>query len=62
MLTVEAQTTNPGDISVFQNQLNATRECSKVEIREQRTRNNVASFTLAVTFKPDAVKPAVPPT
>jgi len=62
VLTVEAQTTNPGDISVFQNQLNATRECSKVEIREQRTRNNVASFTLAVTFKPDAVKPAVPPT
>lgn len=62
VLTVEAQTTNPGDISVYQNHLNSIPECSKVEIREQRTRNNVASFTLAVTFKPDAVKPAVPPT
>jgi hypothetical protein len=60
LLTVEAQTTNPGDISVYQNFLNSIPECARVEIRDQRTRNNIASFTLAITFKPDSVKPAVP--
>jgi len=31
----------------------------KVEIRDQRTRDNIMNFTLAVTFRPEALKPAV---
>jgi len=60
-LTVDAQANNPGDISIFTSQLAAVPECASVEVRNQRTRNNIASFTLVVTFKPGAVKPAGPP-
>jgi len=60
-LTVDAEATNPGDISIYRTQLSAVPECANVEVRNQRTRNNVASFTLVVTFKPGAVKPAVRP-
>jgi hypothetical protein len=58
-LTVDAQTNNPGEISGYKTALEATPECAKVEIHDQRTRNNIASFTLVVTFKPGALKPAV---
>jgi hypothetical protein len=60
-LTVDAQANNPGDISIFRNQVASEPECASVEVRNQRTRNNVASFTLVVTFKPGAVRPAVRP-
>jgi len=60
-LTVDAEATNPGDISTYRTQLSAVPECANVEVRNQRTRNNVASFTLVVTFKPGTVKPAIRP-
>jgi hypothetical protein len=60
-LTVDAEATNPGDISIYRTQLATVPECANVEVRNQRTRNNVASFTLVVTFKPGTVKPAVRP-
>ena len=60
-LTVDAEASNPGDISIYRSQLAALPECATVEVRNQRTRNNVASFTLVVTFKSGAVKPAIRP-
>jgi len=32
--------------------------CAKVEVRDQRTRDNLMTFTLVITFKPEALKPA----
>jgi hypothetical protein len=58
-LTVEAETNNPGEISGYKTSLETAPECARVEIHDQRTRNNIASFTLVVTFKPGTLKPAV---
>jgi hypothetical protein len=57
-LTVDAQTTNPGEIGVFRNDLAALPACASVDVRNQRTRDNVATFTLVVTFKDGALAPA----
>lgn len=57
VLTVEAQTDTPADIAVYQSRLAALPEIAKVEPRNVRTANNVATFTLVVTFKPGALKP-----
>jgi hypothetical protein len=58
-LTVEAQSTSPGAVSAYQAALSANPALEKVEIRDQRTRDNIMNFTLAVTFRPEALKPAV---
>jgi hypothetical protein len=60
-LEVSAQTTAPGEVSTFRSALADLPACEKVEIRDQRTRDNLMSFTLAVTFKPGALKPAATP-
>ncbi len=61
-LTVDAQTSNPGEISTYRSSLEALPACDKVEIRDLRTQNNVASFTLVIDFKPGSLAPApVPP-
>jgi hypothetical protein len=57
VLTVEAQTDNPGDISVYKNTLAALPECAKVDVKLKPLANGVTSFTLVVTFKPGALKP-----
>ncbi|HVW21804.1 MAG TPA: hypothetical protein VHC86_11365 [Opitutaceae bacterium] len=57
VLTVEAQTDNPGDINVYRNTLTALPECAKVDIKLKPTANGVTSFTLTVTFKPGSLKP-----
>jgi len=57
-LTVDAQTTSPGDVAVFRSALGDQPACEKVEVRDQRTRDNLMTFTLVVTFRPEAVKPA----
>ena len=57
VLQVEAQTNNPGEIAGYKSALESVPACDKVEIRDQRTRDNLASFTLIVTFKPAALKP-----
>ena len=58
ILTVKAQTSNPGEISSYRNTLAALPACQNVEIRETLMQNNIASFTLVVTFKRGALKPA----
>ena len=57
-LQVEAQTTNPGQIGGFQTALQQTPACEKVQVTNQQARNNVATFTLVVSFKPELLKPA----
>ncbi len=57
-LEIQAQTTSPAEVSVFRSNLAAQAVCEKVEVRDQRTRDNLMSFTLVVTFKPGALKPA----
>ncbi len=57
-IQIEAQTSNAGEIGGYKAALEQTPGCDHVEIRDQLLRNNVASFTLIVTFKPTALVPA----
>jgi len=57
-IQIEAQTSNAGEIGGFKSALEQTPGCERVEIRDQLLRNNIASFTLVVTFKPTALAPA----
>jgi hypothetical protein len=57
-IMVEAQTTNAGEIAGYKTALEQVPACEKVEIQNQRARDNVVSFTLVVTFKPAALAPA----
>ncbi len=57
-LNVEAYTASPGSVSAFQSALSQDPAVERVEVRDQRTRDNVMTFTLAVTFRADAIKPA----
>ncbi len=60
-LEVQAQTTAPAEVSTFRSALAEQPACEKVEVRDQRTRDNLMSFTLVVTFRPGALKPAATP-
>jgi len=60
-LTVDAQTTSPNDVAAFRSALSELPACEKVEVRDQRTRDNLMTFSLVITFKPEALKPAVVP-
>jgi hypothetical protein len=57
-IQIEAQTNNAGEIGGYRSALEQTPGCERVEIRDQLLRNNVASFTLIVTFKPSVLAPA----
>lgn len=57
-LTVDAQTTSPGDVAAFRSALGDQPACQTVEVRDQRTRDNLMTFTLVITFRPEALKPA----
>ena len=57
-IMIEAQTTNAGEIAGYKTALEQAPACEKVEIKDQRARDNVVSFTLVVTFKPAALAPA----
>jgi hypothetical protein len=61
-LTIEAQTSNPGDINVYQNALSALPAIGTVVVKNPRQQNNVTSFILIVTFKPGVLQPMAPPT
>jgi hypothetical protein len=58
-LNGQGQTSNPAEISVFQDALQALPEVAPdgVAISLGQTRNNVSSFALHVTFKPNVLKP-----
>jgi hypothetical protein len=61
-LTVEAQTSNGGDINVYQNALTALPAIGNVQVKNPRLQNNLTNFTLVITFKPGALQPmAAPP-
>ena len=57
-LKVDAQTTSPAEVSTFRSALSDLPACEKVEVRDQRTRDNLMTFTLVITFHPEALKPA----
>lgn len=57
-LVVEAYTNSPASVSTFQKALQGLPELESVQVRDQRTRNNVMQFTLEANFKPGAIKPA----
>jgi len=60
-LVIDAQSTAPDAVSAFQASLGSREGFERVEIRDQRTRENVMAFTMAVTFRPEALKPATAP-
>jgi hypothetical protein len=57
-IQIDAQTNNAGEIAAYKEAIEQAPGCDRVEIRDQRTQNNVVSFTLIVTFKPGALAPA----
>lgn len=57
-IQVEAQTNNPGEIAGYKAALERTPGCDHVEIRDQRSHDNLLTFTLIVTFRPGAITPA----
>jgi hypothetical protein len=59
-LIIDAESTSPAAVSAYQAALTAQTAYEHVEVRDQRTRDNVMNFTVAVTFKPVALKPAAP--
>ncbi|MDB6167467.1 MAG: hypothetical protein JWM88_331 [Verrucomicrobia bacterium] len=59
-LKVDAQTASPAEVSTFRSALADLPAVERVEVRDQRTRDNLMSFTLVVSFKPDVLKPATP--
>jgi hypothetical protein len=57
-IVIDAQTTNAGEIAGYKTALEQTPACDHVEIKDQRARDNVVSFTIVVTFKPAVLTPA----
>ena len=57
-IQIEAQTNNAGEIAGYKTALEQESGVDRVEIRDQRARDNVVTFTLVVTFKPGALAPA----
>lgn len=57
-IQIEAQTNNAGEIAGYKTALEQSGACERVEIRDQRTHDNLVTFTLVVTFKPGALVPA----
>ncbi len=57
-LTVDAKSTSPAAVSAYQTLLTEQPFAEKVEIRDQRARDNTMTFTIIVTFRPGSVKPS----
>lgn len=57
-LIIDAQTSNAGQVSVYQTALEKLPACEKVDVQLRNTRGELTTFTLTVTFKPEAVRPA----
>lgn len=58
---VRGQTNNTAQITVYERTLAKLPETDKVDSHVESTRGDVTNFTLTVTFKPNALKPIVPP-
>jgi hypothetical protein len=57
-IQIEAQTSNAGEIAGYKTALEQAPGIERVEIRDQRARDNVVTFLLVITFKPGALAPA----
>jgi len=57
LLEVEAQTPNAADVGNYEAALRALPALARVETRDLRARENLLTFVLVVTFKPDAGRP-----
>lgn len=56
-ITIEGQTNNAGQISLYQSALEKLPSCEKVDMQPTGTRGDLTTFRLVVTFKPGSVKP-----
>lgn len=57
-LSVDAESTSPAAVSAYQAALTGQPFAERVEVRDQRSRDNVMTFTLVVTFRPQNITPA----
>jgi hypothetical protein len=57
-IEIDAQTSNAGEIAGYKTALEQAPGIDRVEIREQRARDNIVSFKLVITFKPGMLLPA----
>jgi hypothetical protein len=61
LIEIGGRTSNAADIGVFERELAALPTVASAVSRDIRTRETSATFTLAVTFKLDALRKAVAP-
>jgi hypothetical protein len=57
-IRIEAQTQNPAELDLYISNLNKLPAVVSATSTGQSSRNGMTTFTLVVTFKPDAIKPA----
>jgi hypothetical protein len=60
-LTIEAQSSNPGDVNVYHDALAALPAVANVVTKNLRQQNNVTNFTLVIDFKPGVLRPLAAP-
>lgn len=60
-LEIEGQTNATSDVFKYQSALKELPACDQVELGQTTDRGGVTRFTLTVTFKPAALRPAGPP-
>lgn len=60
-LNIEARTTQPAALATYRAALSALPAVERVDVPDQRTRDNTINFTVAVTFKPEMLKPVATP-
>ncbi|MBL9207429.1 MAG: hypothetical protein JNN01_20275 [Opitutaceae bacterium] len=61
VLQIEAQTRIGGDLALYQAALRQNPAIASIEVTKQELRDATTSFTLVVTFKPEALMPAAAP-
>jgi hypothetical protein len=57
-IRIEAQTQNPAELDLYLTTLSKLPTVASATNTAQSSRNGMTTFTLVVTFKPDAIKPA----
>jgi len=58
-LEIEARTTNASDVYAFEKSLKERSEISFVATKDMRARDNFTTFSVTITFKPDALRKGV---
>jgi hypothetical protein len=61
VLEIEGQTNATPDVSNYQAALKELPACALVELGQTVDRGGITRFTITVTFKPEALRPAAPP-